>query len=209
MNNIGLNLSWNPFSATDFDTFQVLCSYVSTYWIEVPLLALLSALSACHEIVCRHTHIGSIKIQQRLCLRAPAPPKAGIWSGISLLQEPASGGADWTGCAAANPSCSWLGYSRVGCLSKVIALEGASVHSSKLCSVVKHIRFLLSVYQHVYIIRCAAGFTPMSSTWLLDSAEVAIWLQLLLSLWPWSCALYASSELYITLRIIFRTSVCL
>lgn len=110
---------------------------------------------------------------------------------------------------AVHPSCSWLGDSRVGRLSEVIALEGASGYTSKLCSVVKHLKFLLSVYQHVRIIRCAAGLTPVSSTWLLGSAEAAIWLQCPLSLWPRSNALYASSETCIKLKMIFRASVCL
>lgn len=56
-------------------------------------------------------------------------------------------------CAAINPSCSWLRCICVGCLSKVIALEGASVCVTESC-IVKHSKFFLPVSQQLCIIRC-------------------------------------------------------
>lgn len=175
--------------------------FSSLKWLVV--LVLLSALSVSNQIVIMHTLVPS-KSNDAACLTTPTPLEAGIWCGISLVWDSASGGTDWAGCAAVNQSCSWPRCSCVGCPSEVIA-----VHSFKLCSVVKHKIPPVSLSAYIFYQVCCWTNTNDGCTWLLDSVVVPIWLQCHPFLWPWIYTLYAPSELYIALKIIFWASVCL
>lgn len=137
--------------------------------------------SGCASSNCVDTHTGSSKIKHHLYLIASAPPEAGIGSRISPLRKQASGGADRTGCAAVNPSCSWLGCSRVGCLSKIIALEGAAICSFKLCSVVKHKIASVSLSAYIHYQVCCWTNSNGGSTRLRGSQ----WL-------PYDCSAFLS-----------------
>lgn len=64
-------------------------------------------------------------------------------------------------CAAINPSCSWLRCICVGCLFKVIALEGASVCCVTESCIVKHSKFFAPVSQH-YQVQTLKWWQPMS-----------------------------------------------
>lgn len=170
-------------------SFMVMFS--SLKWLV--LLVLLSTLSVSNQIVIMHTLVPS-KPNDTACLTTPVPLEPGIWCGISPLWDSASG----AGCAAGT-RCS-----RVGCPSEVIA-----VHSFKLCSVVKHKIPPVSLSAYMYCQVCCWTNTSDGCTWLLDSVVVPVWLRCLPVLWPWIYTLCAQSELYIALKMMFWTSVCL